>query len=304
MTHMIGRVRRRARRSSPAGARGYSNAVSRALRSGTLQAKLKVGPQNDAYEREADAVASRVMEGRSSGPISTLEGGALQRMCAECEEEGAQRVDVQRQGAEEEEETLQTKAERDIVQRQAEEEEEEAMQAKAQPDGLQRQTDEEEEEAVQTKVRPDGSFTAGPGVSNKVARLAGGQPLPSPTRAYFESRFGADFSDVRVHTGPQANAAARDLNARAFTRGRDVVFGRGEYAPGDRKGGELLAHELTHVVQQRGYRKPPGGDGASAVPHTAPVQRWSIGPAPAPATAGLDGRCRTAPAEPRITGQS
>lgn len=63
MSHRIGRIRRRARRAGPAGGRGSSSAVRAALKAGSLQAKLKVGPQNDAYEREADAVAARVMGG-------------------------------------------------------------------------------------------------------------------------------------------------------------------------------------------------------------------------------------------------
>ena len=78
----------------------------------------------------------------------------------------------------------------------------------------------------------------------------GGRPLPEQTRSYFESRMGRDFGDVRVHTGAQADEAARSLNARAFTLGSDVVFRAGEYRPHTRSGKRLLAHELTHVVQQ------------------------------------------------------
>jgi hypothetical protein len=67
---------------------------------------------------------------------------------------------------------------------------------------------------------------------------------------------GAEFRDVRVHTGPRAEALASGVQARAFTHGRDVVFGRGEYAPGSSSGRRLMAHELTHVLQQSGRSGP------------------------------------------------
>jgi hypothetical protein len=76
--------------------------------------------------------------------------------------------------------------------------------------------------------------------------------LPESERHFFEPRFGADFSQVRVHADGQAAEAARAVNARAFTLGRDVVFGGGEYQPRSSEGSRLLAHELTHVVQQNG----------------------------------------------------
>lgn len=79
-----------------------------------------------------------------------------------------------------------------------------------------------------------------------------GTPLAPEARAYFEPRFGEDFSDVRVHAGAQASSAARDVEARAFTVGRHIVFGAGQYAPVSAEGQPLLAHELAHVVQQRG----------------------------------------------------
>jgi len=80
----------------------------------------------------------------------------------------------------------------------------------------------------------------------------GGQELPESVRSYFEPRFGYDFRNVRLHTGPGASEAARSVNAKAFTHGKDIVFGEREYAPATNAGQRLLAHELTHVVQQRG----------------------------------------------------
>jgi len=76
------------------------------------------------------------------------------------------------------------------------------------------------------------------------------QPLDTATRLFMESRFGHDFSRVRVHTGGSAAASARAVGALAFTHGSDMFFDAGQYAPGTREGRRLLAHELTHVVQQ------------------------------------------------------
>ena len=76
------------------------------------------------------------------------------------------------------------------------------------------------------------------------------QPLDANTRAFMEPRFGHDFSQVRVHNDAQAAESARAVNALAYTVGQDVVFGAGKYQPETSRGNELLAHELTHVVQQ------------------------------------------------------
>jgi peptidoglycan hydrolase-like protein with peptidoglycan-binding domain len=83
------------------------------------------------------------------------------------------------------------------------------------------------------------------------ADLGPGEPLDEPCRAFFEPRFGHDFTDVRVHTDGRAAGSARAVNALAYTSGRDVVFGAGQYEPHNAHGRRLLAHELTHVVQQR-----------------------------------------------------
>jgi soluble lytic murein transglycosylase-like protein len=78
-----------------------------------------------------------------------------------------------------------------------------------------------------------------------------GQALDMKTRTFMESRFGHDFSRVRVHTDERAAESAQAVNALAYTVGRDVVFGEGQYAPDTREGRKLLAHELAHVAQQR-----------------------------------------------------
>jgi hypothetical protein len=84
-----------------------------------------------------------------------------------------------------------------------------------------------------------------------VVGSGGGQPLDTPTRHFMESRFGSDFGDVRVHTDPKASESAKAVSAQAYTVGSDIVFQSGTYAPETGAGKHMLAHELTHVVQQR-----------------------------------------------------
>jgi hypothetical protein len=188
-----------------------NQAVQRLIKSGTLQAKLKIGQPGDKYEQEADRVADAVM-----------------RM----PEPGVQR---QVEPEEEEEETLQTKPSADqitpLVQKQEDIPEEEQETAQAKGDG--------------------GPSTASSSVESGINSIrGGGQPLPVSTRAFFEPRFRTNFSSVEVHTGANANHLARSINAKAFTVGKDVVFGADQYSPESLSGKQLLAHELTHVVQQ------------------------------------------------------
>ncbi len=261
--------------------------VQRLIKSGKIQAKLTIGKPNDKYEQEADRVADKVMSMRTSEPKQSLVNGhsslvqrqaveeeepiqtkplvdqitplvqrqagpeeeeeepiqtkLLQRHVKEEEEEPVQIKLVQRQEAEEEEE-VQTK-----LQRQAEEEEEEPAQTK-----LQRQLEDEEEEPIQTKPAHSQTPTVTSNIESSVNSLkGGGQPLSESTRSYFEPRFGSDFSSVRIHNDSKAAETAKSINAKAFTTGKDVVFGAGQYSPGTSTGKQLLAHELTHVVQKR-----------------------------------------------------
>jgi hypothetical protein len=102
------------------------------------------------------------------------------------------------------------------------------------------------------------------------ALRAPGQPLDPATRAFFEPRFGHNFSDVRVHADPTAARSAATVNARAYTVGPQVAFAPGQYAPQTAAGRTLLAHELAHVVQQR-------------TAHTPTLRRDTPKPAAAPA---------------------
>lgn len=121
---------------------------------------------------------------------------------------------------------------------------------------LHRQED-EEEQPLQAKS----TTGTAPSVSAKTAQqidgLRGsGQPLSPSERAYFEPRFGNDLGQVRIHNDSRAAATAKDIQAKAYTTGHDVVFGAGQYAPNTSEGQRLMAHELTHVVQQQGRSTP------------------------------------------------
>lgn len=102
---------------------------------------------------------------------------------------------------------------------------------------------------------------------------SGGQPLSPKLKEPIERAFGADFGGVRVHTGAQADRLARSIQAKAFTTGQDVFFRQGAYQPGSRGGQELIAHELTHVVQQNrdtAIRRVT----ESPIVRRAVIQRW------------------------------
>jgi hypothetical protein len=101
-------------------------------------------------------------------------------------------------------------------------------------------------------------IAAAPPIVHDVLRSPG-KPLDASTRSFFEPRFGHDFSKVRVHTDDRAAASARAVNATAYTVGHSVVFDRGQFAPSSNSGRKLLAHELTHVMQQSasGRCSPP-----------------------------------------------
>jgi hypothetical protein len=103
--------------------------------------------------------------------------------------------------------------------------------------------------ALQRKESNSSTPTEMPPIVHEVLRSSG-QPLERNTREFMESRFGHDFSGVRVHTDSRAAESARAVNALAYTVGRNVVFDSGRYTPQTQPGQKLMAHELTHVVQQ------------------------------------------------------
>jgi hypothetical protein len=197
-----------------------------------IQTKMTVTASNDAYEAEADAVAEQVVQKMHATSIQReSEGGE-----GEDEEIMAKRM-VQREseGGEGEEEELMAKR---MVQRESEggEGEEEELMAKR----IQRSAGD-----------MMGSFDVGQDFEKQLSTArGGGKSLDSSLQAKMGDAMGADFSGVRVHEDSASDALNSSIQARAFTTGSDIFFKQGEYNPASAEGQKLLAHELTHTVQQ------------------------------------------------------
>lgn len=189
-----------------------------------VQPKLVVGPIGDKYEQEADRVAAEVMS-QAGVPAPPP---AVQRT-------GDEELDVQAKTAiQRHEEEIQAKPLAEsitpLVQRHAEE-----YQAQRAPGG----------EQSGAGFAVDSSF------ENRLGQArGGGAPLPEDVRSDFEARFGADFGGVRVHTGSESAELNQTIQAKAFTYGADIHFNTGQYDPHSPPGQRLLAHELTHTIQQ------------------------------------------------------
>ncbi len=180
-----------------------------------LQPKLKVGPPGDRYEQEADRVAEQVMQ---------MPEPSVQRK-VELEEE-------------ERKEMLHTRS----------------LTHQITP-LVQRQIEPEEEEHIQTKQNSRQTAYIDSNLEVQIQSLrGGGQPLARSARNFFESRFGYDFSHVRIYDDTRTAELAQALNAQAFTTDQNIFLRPGEYVPETVDGRRLLAHELVHVVQQT---RPP-----------------------------------------------
>ncbi len=254
------------RAAAPAGNR----AVSQLLNSYAIQAKLVIGPASDRYEAEADRVADAVLrlpsgEAPMLPRISRLTAAPAQRKCSQCDKDeelprSASDALVQRKCAKcEAEEALQRKAASEpvLLQRSCSQCEQEKLQRKADGDPLflARKCSKcaEEEEQAQRKASPAaGRADAGSSIEARInSARSGGHGLPSSVRSHFEPRFGADLSGVRLHSDHNAAELSSAVGAHAFTTRQDIFFAAGRYRPDTDDGRRLLAHELTHTLQQR-----------------------------------------------------
>jgi hypothetical protein len=186
-----------------------NQAVQRMMKSGVLQAKLRIGQPNDIYEQEADRVAEQVM--RMPDPSRTLEcltvsqpaAAAIQRKCIRCK------------------------------------------------------NNEYDEKKLMRKETPVSLYHPDvPPVVYDVLRSPG-QPLDPATRAFFEPRFGADFGNVRIHSDSRSEKAVQSIQAMAFTVGNDIFLNREQHYSRSPTRQFLLAHELSHVIQQRAITSQP-----------------------------------------------
>ncbi len=255
----------------------------------SIQKKVSVGKADDKYEKEADSVANKIVnKGEGQGSIQKMESSEeevqqkplaasitpmVQRVktpeeeptvqkAEKVEEEPIQKVEeeepVQKQEEEEEEGPVQKQEEEEMAQpkkeeeesvQKQEEEEEESMQMKEEEEEESVQKQEEEEEMLQTKR--NGNTQSNHSIESKLKSRKGfGNKLSGKTKNVMESGFGADFSGVNIHTDSKAVEMSKELGAQAFTHGKDVYFNEGKYNPNTKEGKHLLAHELTHCIQQ------------------------------------------------------
>ena len=204
----------------------------------TIQTKLKIGEPNDRFEQEADRVADQVMRMPDRSESDTL---SLPRQYSQVS--ALQEPLIAKFGLPNQPPSL-SRNEQNNVQRLCKKCDEE-IQAAMEPDR------EEEEIEVQAKLatsKSSGSVMADSISLNTLK--GGGHSLPKSARSFFEKRMGHDFNNVRIHTDARADKLAHSLNARAFTHGNHIVFRAGEYEHSTSKGRSLLAHELTHTIQQ------------------------------------------------------
>jgi hypothetical protein len=272
-----------------------------------VQTKLAIGQPGGKYEREADAVAARVVDGSNQGAASPQRVSSIQRQSSPKEEKEPSTAE----GRMEQDKLVQPQAKGGASGEAPKKEEKKPVQTKSDPAGMPAEKEKktpvqpksestpaagekEEKKPVQTKsagkipgkeekppiqravakaapeeekkaqAKADPSTTshraskADPGsastsLSDRIGNSSGkGALLPARTRAEMEAAFGRDFSDVNIHTDREAARMNEELGAQAFTHGRDVYFNSGKYQPDSAQGKRLLAHELTHVLQQRG----------------------------------------------------
>ncbi|MCC6453438.1 MAG: DUF4157 domain-containing protein [Caldilineaceae bacterium] len=205
-----------------------------------LQPKLMVGPAKDHYEEEADRVAAKVLsQPQVSSPAPSSKVNRKE------EDEAMQRVPLAKSIT-----SLSSTA---------------SSAAKSPTTTLHRKTDQPQDTAA--------GFALDREQENKIRSSTGGNPLPDATRTFMESRFGTDFSGVRIHTGSESNQLNRKIDARAFTHRNHIYLG----ANGSVNDKRLLAHELTHVVQQGAAGNMPAGVTVQRAPKLGVIQRKGLG---------------------------
>ena len=238
-----------------------------------VQPKLEINAPGDRYEQEADVMADRVMrmssagsppnenktsgEGNASNAMQGMIGRSVQRKCVSCGEEEKKKKPLMR------------KSENGAVGTSA------GIGGTGggsigiggTGEGGRGLAGAGVGGGVGTAI---GGSEASPSLVSALNQTAGGGiPLPSGTRSFMENAFSTDFSRVRVHADAEASRMSRSIHARAFTYGSDIYFNRGQFTPQSVGGKQLLAHELTHVVQQDGMIRrtpmPPSYNGVSGV---------------------------------------
>ena len=200
--------------------------------------------QRAAFDKEDEKKISRA-EDKKEEPVQKKDDGSgnleLHRVAEHKEEEK-----IQKMGDKKEEEKVQREPEK------KEEEKIHKMEDKKE-EPVHRVADQKEEDKHIAKKEGGPSNDGSAKTGAYIRSLHGkGSPLPKEAQHFFGKRMAYDFSEVRIHTGNEAEESARNVSAKAYTTGNNIVFNKGQYNPSSADGKKLLAHELTHVVQQKG----------------------------------------------------
>jgi len=208
--------------------------------------------QTRPFEDQVELVEEKTSDTQNSNPLSSIQPKLTVGAPGDAYEQEADRIADQ---------VMAMGDDAPQVQQQSMQDEEDALQRKPLStyiSTIQRQSEEEDEELQAKGAEGKPSAETSAAFDEQLHHSSGGgAPLPNETRAFFEPRIGFDFSQVRVHTDSTAVQMSQAINAQAFTHGSDIYFGSGRYDPGSDSGKRLLAHELTHVVQQSGAASAP-----------------------------------------------
>jgi Domain of unknown function (DUF4157) len=202
-----------------------------------FQAKLTVNQPGDAFEQEADRVADQVVGGQQVRISRGTAATPIQSKCSECEQHEVEH---------EKEEPVQRKCDCEH------EQPEENPNANEETGRVQMKCAACAEKEMEVSRKSNGE-TGGNLATDSVTQVlnnGGQETLPQATQNLMSQRMGYDFSQVRIQTGSNAAESAQSIQARAYTHGNQIVFGANQYQPGTEQGDRLIAHELTHVVQQ------------------------------------------------------
>lgn len=216
----------------------------------TIQTKLKVGEPNDRFEQEADRVAEQVI--RMPEPKSAAKR-VMNPVHNSIDHPNNQKVLAPFRT------TAETVMRQPGTTEEIDPEKQRTMLKLVCP---------ECSELLQAKEASSKGIRLGKGFESQIeSAKSGGQPLPKSVRKFFEPKFGYDFSRVKIHTDAHAGDTAKRMNALAYTMGSHIVFAPGQLAPHSYEGKKLLAHELTHVVQQSAATRLPGTARTFAMNH-------------------------------------
>lgn len=216
-------------------------------------------------------MADKVMRMPDPAPATTSKEEKIQRAP---DEKVQKRVDDRIMRAEMKDDKVQKAEAKEEKIQKAEMKEDKVQKAEAKEDKIQKA--EIKEEKVQRKDGSDGSSSSvGAHTQSAIqSKAGGGQPLSSDVRSHMEPRFHADFSNIRIHNDPESASLSNHLGARAFTYQNNIFFSRDQYQPGTSEGKQLLAHELTHTIQQGHAEQHSPQVSTTTTP--PPVQRLGV----------------------------